>query len=135
MYNTIQPVLVANGVFCVPQVIEKDTETFTSAKGTTTFRVLLKISHKFFAEDGSSVDVITLGEGIDTSDKAANKAMSAAMKYAFIELFSIPTEDIEDPDKESPQVDGAKKIAVVKPEMPPAGPTKAPSRFSPRSAK
>ena len=29
-------------------------------------------------------------------------AMSAAMKYALIELFSVPTQDVEDADKESP---------------------------------
>ena len=54
--------------------------------------------------DGDSVDVVTLGEGIDTADKASNKAMSAAMKYALIELFSVPTQDVEDGDRTSPEM-------------------------------
>jgi len=31
------------------------------------------------------------GEGMDSSDKATNKANSAAYKYAMFELFCIPT--------------------------------------------
>lgn len=105
MYNNIHPVLVKHGVFCVPQVVESSSESFTSAKGTLSFRVLLKVNHKFYADDGSCVEVITASEGIDTSDKATNKALSAAMKYAFIELLSIPTADIEDSDRTSPEVE------------------------------
>lgn len=103
MYNKVQPALIANGVFCVPQVTKAETHELQNKSGNTAFRVLLTVCHKFYAEDGSSVDVVTVGEAIDTSDKASNKAMSAAMKYAFIELLSIPTADIEDSDRESPE--------------------------------
>lgn len=119
MYNGIQPALVKWGVFCVPQVLEVTNFELEGKEGRTSFRSVLKISHKFYADDGSFVDVITIGEGIDMSDKATNKAMSAAMKYAFIELFSVPTEDIADSDKDSPdagktkggfQIKGATKV-------------------------
>lgn len=109
MYNAIQPILVKNGVFCVPQVIKDVVHTLqgTNAKGEpkVSFHAVLTINHKFYADDGSFVEVITLGEGLDTSDKASNKAMSAAMKYAFIELFSIPTADVADSDRESPSAE------------------------------
>lgn len=115
MYNGVQPALIKFGVFCVPQVIESqvfEMETVNKAGETKfSFRVLLKISHRFYAEDGSYIEVITQGEGIDTSDKASNKAMSAAMKYAFIELLSIPTADIADSDKESPEA-GKTKFTI-----------------------
>ena len=42
-------------------------------------------------EDGSTFVVSTLGEAMDSSDKATNKAMSAAMKYAALMSFAIPT--------------------------------------------
>ncbi len=45
----------------------------------------------------------TWGEGLDNSDKATNKAMSGAMKYALIELFCVPTQDVEDSDRTSPE--------------------------------
>ena len=34
-----------------------------------------------------------MGEAMDTGDKATNKAMSAAMKYALLQTFCIPTEE------------------------------------------
>jgi hypothetical protein len=110
LYNAVQPAFVSAGVFCVPSV--QDFQTFESAgkDGKVSFRVLLKMSHRFYAPDGSFVDVVTMGEGLDTSDKASNKAMSAAMKYAFIELLSLPTEDIEDSDRESPEAKKPTKI-------------------------
>ena len=44
-------------------------------------------------------------QGRDTSDKATNKAMASAHKYALLQTFCIPTEDIgqDDPDAETPE--------------------------------
>ncbi len=103
MYNSIHPSLVKHGVFCCPQVQKAETFDIDCGEGRTAFRVLLTVAHRFYADDGSFIEVLTQGEGIDRSDKASNKAMSAAMKYCFIELFSIPTEDIEDSDRDSPE--------------------------------
>ena len=103
MYSAIQPALIKHGVFCCPQVQKSETFEIEAGEGKIAFRVILTIAHRFYADDGSYIEVITIGEGIDRSDKASNKAMSAAMKYCFIELFSIPTEDIEDSDRDSPE--------------------------------
>lgn len=108
MYNNIHPVLVKYGVFCVPQVIDSTSESFSNGNGKQSFRVQIRVNHKFYAFDGSFVEVIIAAEGIDTSDKATNKALSAAMKYAFIELLSIPTQDIEDSDRTTLEVEGEK---------------------------
>ena len=35
---------------------------------------------------------------MDSGDKASNKAMSSAFKYAFIETFCVPTEEDKDTD-------------------------------------
>lgn len=124
MYNAIHPLLAKHGVFCAPSVVEKAAETYTNKNGTVMRRVELTVQHRFFADDGSFVDVVTAGEGMDSADKATNKAMSAAMKYAFIELFSIPTKDIEDADRESPVLDASaalipvqKKTTLFKPDQ------------------
>ena len=113
MYNSIYPALVKHGVFCCPQIKKSENFEIDCGEEKTAFRVLLTIAHRFYADDGSFIEVITMGEGIDRSDKASNKAMSAAMKYAFIELFSIPTEDIEDSDKDSPEA-GRTKHPITK---------------------
>jgi hypothetical protein len=103
MYSAVHPAFVKHGVFCAPEVIEAQNTVIegTNSQGLkkTSFRTLLRVKHWFYASDGSSVTVTTQGEGVDSGDKASNKAMSQAMKYAFIELLSIPTKDIEDPDR------------------------------------
>src|SRR5206468_1397123 len=125
MYSAIHPALVKHGVFCCPQVQAYVTEDRVMRNGTSAVHAVLKVCHRFYAPDMSFVDVITCGEGIDTSDKAINKAMSGAMKYAFIELFSIPTEDIQDADRESPEVgvarpksEIAEPVVLTRPENP-----------------
>lgn len=114
MYNTIHPVLTKHGVFCCPRVINTESSEIDCGDNKTAYRVILTVAHRFYAEDGSCIEVITVGEGLDRSDKASNKALSAAMKYAFIELFSIPTEDMEDSDRESPEAGKAKKVHTIK---------------------
>lgn len=100
LYNQLKPVLTKHRVFCAPEVVKEQFFEHPGKDNKVSFRSILTIKHVFFTTDGSSVAVTTVGEGIDTSDKATNKAMSAAMKYAFIELFSIPTEDIADSDRD-----------------------------------
>ena len=115
MYKAAHPALVRHGIFCCPQVLERISDDRISGTGKPAIRVSLKVSHRFYATDGSFVEVITWGEGIDSSDKGTNKAMSAAMKYAFIELFSIPTSDIEDSDRVSPESGEPGRASLAKP--------------------
>ena len=39
---------------------------------------------------------------MDSGDKASNKALSIAFKYACFQVFCIPTEEMKDPDAETP---------------------------------
>jgi len=107
-YQAAHPAMIKHGVFCAPEVLERTEYRFekTSAeynKTTVWLHVVMKVRHRFYAEDGSFVDVTTCGEGLDNSDKASNKAMSGAMKYALIEVFCVPTKDVEDSDRETPE--------------------------------
>lgn len=52
--------------------------------------------------DGSYVDAVTIGEGMDSGDKATNKAMAVAFKYACFQVFCIPTVEMNDPDGDTP---------------------------------
>jgi hypothetical protein len=47
--------------------------------------------------------VQTYGEAMDSADKATNKAMSAAYKYAAFLAFCIPTEGDNDADATTPE--------------------------------
>ena len=45
---------------------------------------------------------VVQGEGMDSGDKSSNKAMSVAFKYACFQVFCIPTEEMKDPDADTP---------------------------------
>lgn len=103
--NALNPALINNKVFVVPTVLEQTREERTNSKGTTLIYSVCKIKFTFYAEDGSFVEAVTIGEGMDSGDKATNKAMSIAFKYACFQVFCIPTEELmDDPDKECHQV-------------------------------
>lgn len=101
--NALQPLLAKNKVFIVPEILEQMREERTTSKGGNLIYSICKIKYKFYAEDGSSVEAITIGEGMDSGDKATNKAMAIAMKYALFQVFCIPTDEIKDPDSETPE--------------------------------
>lgn len=100
--NALQPLLAKNKVFIVPEILEQTREERTTTKGGNLIYSICKIKYKFYAEDGSSIEAITIGEGMDSGDKATNKAMAIAMKYALFQVFCIPTEEMKDPDSETP---------------------------------
>ena len=56
--------------------------------------------YRFVATDGSQVSCVVEGEGMDSGDKASNKAMAVAHKYALLQVLMIPTEEQKDPDAE-----------------------------------
>ena len=101
--NALQPLLAKNKVFIVPEILEQIREERTTSKGGNLIYSICKIKYKFYAEDGSNIEAITIGEGMDSGDKATNKAMAIAMKYALFQVFCIPTEERKDPDGESPE--------------------------------
>lgn len=102
--NAINPALVKNKIFIVPEILEQTREERTNAKGTTLIYSVCRIKYTFYAEDGTSISATVIGEGMDTGDKATNKAMSIAFKYACFQVFCIPTEEMADPDAECHEV-------------------------------
>jgi len=98
--NAINPALSKNKVFIVPEILEQTREERKSQKGANLIYSVCKIKYTFFAEDGSNVQAIVVGEGMDSGDKATNKAMAIAFKYACFQVFCIPTEEMSDPDSE-----------------------------------
>lgn len=96
IYFALQPLFAKYSVFCAPSVTAQHREErATKSGGVMTFTVLT-VEFSVYAEDGSCVKLTTVGEAMDTSDKSSNKAMSAAMKYAMLQLFCIPTEEEKD---------------------------------------
>lgn len=105
--NAINPALTKHNVFVVPTILEQTREERTNKNGTTLIYSVCTIKYTFYAEDGSFVEAVVIGEGMDTGDKATNKAMSIALKYALFQVFMIPTEEMVDPDSESHEIKGS----------------------------
>lgn len=102
VYNTIHPILAKHGVFTVPTVMNERTEERVTKNGGNLIYRVLTIQYTFYAADGTSVQAVVIGEGMDSGDKAANKAMAVGHKYALLQVLCIPTEDMPDPDAETP---------------------------------
>lgn len=98
--NEFQPRMAARGIFVVPEVLEASREERQSSRGGNLIFSILKVRYTFYASDGSSVSAVVIGEGMDSGDKASNKALAVAMKYAMFQVFCIPTEEMQDPDGE-----------------------------------
>ncbi len=99
VYNALSAHLAANKLCILPRVTERTvTERPTKSGGVSTYVVLAVSFDLVSAVDGSLHTISTMGEAMDTADKATNKAMSAAMKYACMMAFQIPTEGDNDAD-------------------------------------
>lgn len=100
--NALSPALIKYKLFVVPEVLNQRREERQSASGGNLIYSICTIKYTFYAEDGSFVSATVVGEGMDSGDKATNKAMSVAFKYACFQVFCIPTEEMQDPDAETP---------------------------------
>lgn len=94
VYNALAPALVTHGLLILPRITERTVTERTTQKGGVLFYVVVKAEFDFVStEDGSIHTVTTYGEAMDSGDKATNKAMSIAYKYAAFQAFCIPTEE------------------------------------------
>jgi hypothetical protein len=119
MYNALNPLLAEHGVFATSEVLNTEREERQTKSGGTLFYSILTVKFTFFATDGSSVTSTMIGEGMDSADKASNKAMSTAYKYALMQLFCIPTEDVKDTEYQTHEVAPKKLPPVPKAEPAP----------------
>ena len=110
--------MIKNKVFAVPEVLEMTREERQTKSGGNLMFSICKMRYTFYAEDGSSVQAVVIGDGMDSGDKATNKAMAIAFKYACFQTFCIPTEEMSDPDAETPEPSAKKKRSASKPDKP-----------------
>lgn len=96
MYNELHPLFAKHGVFFTSRILNTEREERRSKNDGLLIWAISDIEFTFYAEDGSSVSSVMRGEAMDTSDKASNKAASAALKYALMQLLMIPTEEDND---------------------------------------
>lgn len=110
--NAVHPALVKHGVSMSIEVTEHELEKdITVPPDSSGFenpkqcmvRATLRLRLSFYGPDGSSVSNVAAGEALDyNGDKATNKAMSAATKYALFLGLCIPVEEtaLDDSDRD-----------------------------------
>jgi len=96
--NEVHPKFAEHGVFITTTVLEQLREDRKTNNGGNLIYSVLKVRFEFHAEDGSSRTCEMVGEGMDSGDKASNKALSAALKYAILQMLMIPTSDDSEKD-------------------------------------
>lgn len=99
VYNVLSPLMAEHGVCIMPRMTTRTMTERQTQKGGLLFSVCVEAEFDFVSsEDGSRHTVKTFGEAMDSGDKATNKAMSAAYKYACFQTFAIPVAGENDGD-------------------------------------
>jgi ERF superfamily len=110
--NALSALLAEAEICILPRMVSRSQQERSTAKGGTLFYVTVQADFDFVsARDGSRHTVTMYGEAMDSADKATNKAMSAAYKYACLQVFCIPTEGMPDADATTPEACGSQAAA------------------------
>lgn len=101
--SALAPAMQKHGVFVIPEVLDM-VRSEKDGRNSLLLYSIVKVKYRFVALDGSFVEAVVMGEGMDSGDKATNKAMAAAFKYALLQTFCIPTDELVDSEQDSPEV-------------------------------
>lgn len=107
--NTLSTGLVQARLCITPAIVRFKLDHFSvekerggSSYTQTTYICELEVDYTITSlVDGSCLHVLIPSMAFDQSDKAVNKALSAAYKYMAIQSFCIPVEGLPDQDSES----------------------------------
>lgn len=112
VYNALSSALSKNGLVMLPRVLSREFVERQTKSGGALFYITVDMEFDLVSSvDGSKHTIKTYGEAMDSADKATNKAMSAAYKYAAMQAFCIPTEGDNDADAVTHEV--AAKPAIT----------------------
>lgn len=105
--NAVSPALARWGITLGFEVEWLKREKFQTKSGGDSWHVTARVEYRFIALDGSEHRVTVEAEANDTADKGTGKVMSVAYRIMLLQVFSIPTDDI-DPDAERIELGDAK---------------------------
>jgi len=103
LMDAVHEPLARNGVIFSPhhiQVIDRLEKTTKS--GSVQYHLRAIVQYRIYGPAGDFIEATVLAEGADTGDKAGNKLMSGAFKYALGQVLSLPY-SMEDQDAAQPE--------------------------------
>lgn len=99
--DAIRGPLAEAHVMLLPSVVTHEVREAKTNQGGVLYVTVLRVRLTFIdGETGETQAIEVIGEGQDSQDKGAAKAMTAAIKQGLLKTFLVPTGD--DPDKDGP---------------------------------
>jgi len=104
--NHIHPLFAKAGIVMMPSVKSVEYNERLNEKGRLVIWARVIMRYSFVStKDGSRSVAQFAGEGMDYgSDKATNKAQTSALKYMLLQVFCVPTKELEDNDADRSNV-------------------------------
>lgn len=129
VYQVLAKLLPKHGLVILPRVLNRTMTERKSSSGNALFSVVCEVEYSLVStKDGSDHTVRFIGEGMDSGDKATNKAIAIAYKYMAFQVFCIPLEGSQDdPDSESHEVAGSGEKGAPPTKKPAAARTAKPA--------
>lgn len=94
----LRPKMVEHGIHFAPTGMEiLSSEPYETSNGKMMNHYVLGVTYRLSHASGTFEEGYAIGEGSDNGDKACNKAMTAAKKYALLQSFCLETGE-DDPD-------------------------------------
>lgn len=116
VYAALNPLLVKHHVIIVPHYRNRELHERKTRSSSSLWDVVVEADFDFICTlDGSKVTVTTIGEAFDSGDKATNKAMSIAYKYAVFITFCVPIAGTDD-DPDATTYEGTTSTKQQQPE-------------------
>ena len=107
----IKSVMAKHGVYDVIDSIDDVTiSEYETRNNVKMQHVILRVTYRFIATDGSSVVCCSIGEGSDSGDKAVNKAATSCEKNLLVHRFKLAMGNADDSERESPE-----RISISRP--------------------
>jgi len=107
--NAVAPVLRKHGLVVVPEVRAVDYRDVPRANGGRSHECVVTVAWHWYGPRGDVFTAVTMGEALDTADKATSKAQAVAWRTVLIQVLAIPTGD---PDPDSVLIERGDQPAV-----------------------
>lgn len=99
--NACAPILRKHGLIAIPSVRSAEHRDVQRVGGGRSHECVVTMAYYWVGPRGDLLPepTVTMGEALDTADKATSKAQSVAWRTCLIQMFAIPTGD-PDPDSQ-----------------------------------
>lgn len=97
--NAVGPAFRRHQIVVMPKVLHVEAENVSVGRNNTQMRsVTITVEYTFVGPEGDSLVATSVGESMDSGDKAVPKAMSVALRTCLLQALLLPTDE-PDPDE------------------------------------